>query len=995
MPSVASKIPSIESLASYFPLTFPVPNPATHPDLISTNDLHREEDLLRNPTSFRSWWTAINSTREAFIALQKTERPPDLPEEAIALLGPLASPLARVSLQRLTYLYEAALVQFPSSFKLWKSYLNMRMSFVLGKLVVKKKAGGKKKFPEMKDALEDEAEDLEEWVGSLDAVVGWEEWKYLVATFERALMWLPKLPRLWLMYLAIFFHPRCPALLFHTHARHTFDRALRTLPPSLHSRVWVRYLLWAERKGGSTTVFVYRRYLAVDPSITERFTTLLLNPVNSAPRPLEAAKLLLSLARKASRGEYTSPEGKSPYQLLGDWIDVVEKFSDEVGLDVDETIESNEAIAAAEAEAAQKDDVAPEPASVDGKLIRFAGPAVPVTPDGRGAHPYDADEDPTSPRKLNVEKIIRKDGLAVYKDQAGRLWTGLATYWIKRGEFDRAKETFEQGIKSVLTIRDFTQIFEAYAEFGESLVSAMMSSLENEEDETEEDAAETERELDARIVEFEDLTDRRPFLVNDVLIRRNPNDVQEWEKRVALWGEDDAKVAETYIKALETINPRKATANLHRLYVNFAKFYEEGGTTGQAEEDLDSGRKILEKGTKVNFKLVEDLAEVWCEWAEMEIRHENYDDAIRVMQRATAIPKNTKINYHDHNLSAQSRLFKSLKLWSFYVDLEESIGTVESAKAVYDKILELRIANAQIIINYAAFLEENKYFEESFKIYERGVELFTFPISFEIWNIYLAKFVKRYGGSKLERARDLFEQALEKCPPKSCKPLFLMYAKLEEDFGLAKRSMSIFDRATQVVADEDKFEMFSIYIAKATANYGLPATRPIYERALEVLPDRQTAEMCLRFAALERKLGEIDRARAIYAHASQFCDPRVHPQFWTEWNSFEIETGSEDTFREMLRIKRSVQAQFNTEASYLAAETMAARQGARKAEEETEAQDAMAAAEKQAGGVKGPAFVAAKKTALPSVVDGEVEAVAPAAVQANTDEIHISDDEDL
>jgi len=95
--------------------------------------------------------------------------------------------------------------------------------------------------------------------------------------------------------------------------------------------------------------------------------------------------------------------------------------------------------------------------------------------------------------------------------------------------------------------------------------------------------------------------------------------------------------------------------------------------------------------------------------------------------------------------------------------------------------------------------------------------------------------------------------------------------------------------------------MFTIYIAKATANFGLPATRPIYQRALEVLPDRQTAQMCLRFASLERKLGEIDRARAIYAHASQFCDPRVNPKFWAEWNSFEIETGSEDTFREMLR----------------------------------------------------------------------------------------------
>ncbi len=30
-----------------------------------------------------------------------------------------------------------------------------------------------------------------------------------------------------------------------------------------------------------------------------------------------------------------------------------------------------------------------------------------------------------------------------------------------------------------------------------------------------------------------------------------------------------------------------------------------------------------------------------------------------------------------------------------------------------------------------------------------------------------------------------------------------MYAQLEEDYGLAKRSMSIYERATQAVSDED------------------------------------------------------------------------------------------------------------------------------------------------------------------------------------------------
>lgn len=199
MPAATITTPSLESLTANFPLTYPTPTPTTHADLVAPKDLHREEDLLRNPLSFRHWWTAIQNTKEASSALQKAEGPLDLDPEVAALLGPLASPAARKSLQRLTYLYEAALVQFPNSFKLWKSYLQTRMSFVLGKLVVKKKAGGRKKFPEMREALESEQEDMEKWEGGLDGVVGWEEWKVLVATFERALLWLPKVSRLFIV----------------------------------------------------------------------------------------------------------------------------------------------------------------------------------------------------------------------------------------------------------------------------------------------------------------------------------------------------------------------------------------------------------------------------------------------------------------------------------------------------------------------------------------------------------------------------------------------------------------------------------------------------------------------------------------------------------------------------------------------------------------------------------------------------------------------------
>lgn len=161
----------------------------------------------------------------------------------------------------------------------------------------------------------------------------------------------------------------------------------------------------------------------------------------------------------------------------------------------------------------------------------------------------------------------------------------------------------------------------------------------------------------------------------------------------------------------------------------------------------------------------------------------------------------------------QGRLYRSARLWAFYCDLEESLGTLESTRAVYDRILDLRIATPQIILNYAAFLQarpaprspagpatanavavvqrsqhgllpgnadtargargwlhitgagvgaqEHKYWEEAFRVYERGVALFRYPHVKDIWAAYLAHFVARYKGTKLERARDLFRQALD------------------------------------------------------------------------------------------------------------------------------------------------------------------------------------------------------------------------------------------
>lgn len=500
---------------------------------------------------------------------------------------------------------------------------------------------------------------------------------------------------------------------------------------------------------------------------------------------------------------------------------------------------------------------------------------------------------------INVENVMRS-AIERFGDQRGRLWVKFATYWITRGNFERARNTFEEGVASVMTVGDFTLIFDSYVEFEESIISALMDSVASR---TRNDNmnVEADFDLDLRMVRFEQLMDRRPFLVNDVLLRQNPNNVVEWEKRIMLWGNNRKEIAQTYIDAVAAVKPHKAVGKFHQLWMSYAKFYETGG-------DLETARIIMGKAVKVPFKTVGELAEMWCGWAEMELRNENFDQAVDIMAEATVAPKRSTIDYFDETLWPQQRVHKSWKLWSFYVDLVESVSTLEESRKIYERIFELRIATPHTVVNYATLLEENQYFEESFKIYERGLDLFNYPVAFELWNLYLTKAVDRK--ISIERLRDLFEQAVEGCPPKFAKVLYLMYGSLEEERGLARHAMRIYERATRAVSDEDRFEMFNFYMTKSASNFGLTSTRAIYERAITALPDREARDMCLKFAEMERRLGEIDRARAIYGHASQFCDPRTTPVFWSKWEAFEVHHGNEDTFKEMLRIKRSVQAQY-------------------------------------------------------------------------------------
>lgn len=811
------------------------------------------------------------------------------PEDLKAWLAYIDAKLRNGTLREQAFVLERACTLLPRSYKLWKIYLDLRIRHLKGK----------------------------------NPVVHAAEFHKVNALFERAVVLLNKMPVIWELYLAFLLQQ--PSII---RTRRTFDRALRALPVTQHNRIWKLYKPFANSVGGLPAVKIWSRYIQMHPEDTEDLIELLVE----TGRYADAVKHYIEIL---DRADFQSKNGKSPFQLWTEMIDLIVDRSRAMG-------------------------------DVPG---------------------------------LDVEAVIRS-GMTRFPDQKGKLWVGLATYWINRRDFERARDIFEEGITTVMTVRDFTMIFDSYVEFEESVISKLMEGAASRAEEGTTDA-DADFDLDLRMMRFENVMDRRPFLVNDVLLRQNPSNVVEWSRRVALWGDNKAEIVQTYTDAIAAIQPKKAVGKFYELWLSYAKVYEEGG-------DLATARIILDKATKVPYKSVAELAETWTGWAEMELRNDNFSGAVDVIATATKAPKRSTVDYFDETLSPQQRLHKSWKLWSFYVDLVESVSGLSETRAIYDRIFELRIATPQTVVNYANLLEEHKYFEESFKVYERGLDLFSYPVAFELWNMYLTKAVDRK--ISMERLRDLFEQAVESVPPQFAKPIYLMFGNLEEERGLARHAMRIYDRATRAVSDQDRASMFTFYITKSASNFGLTSTRPIYERAIAALPDAEAKEMCLKFAEMERRLGEIDRARSIYGHASQFADPRTNKDFWDLWEKFEVGHGNEDTFKEMLRVRRSVASQYkyvlphllikdanrpSTDVSYIASQAIArvnaAKSGQTNGADEADSHedaDAMAALDRQARAPVG--FVAASTGPQP----GNQAPEPTTTVNPDAIEVDIDDDDD-
>lgn len=98
------------------------------------------------------------------------------------------------------------------------------------------------------------------------------------------------------------------------------------------------------------------------------------------------------------------------------------------------------------------------------------------------------------------------------------------------------------------------------------------------------------------------------------------------------------------------------------------------------------------------------------------------------------------------------------------LDLEMNFGKRDSIRECYQKMIDLGIITPLNLLNFAQYLLDSNSFEEAFRVFERGLNLFKWPALHAIWSNYLPIFINRYKDKKVERARDLFERVIHECP---------------------------------------------------------------------------------------------------------------------------------------------------------------------------------------------------------------------------------------
>lgn len=500
----------------------------------------------------------------------------------------------------------------------------------------------------------------------------------------------------------------------------------------------------------------------------------------------------------------------------------------------------------------------------------------------------------------------------------------LAAFSGKRNLDGKARHYYNRALKAAVSVKEAVDAFNAMCNF-ESLW------LENPP------LATPDKVLELHVNLFDKVLRSRPLVINDVKLKQNPNNVDYWLDRVRSFPDSDMlSRIRTYVAGLSTINPLHAAgeSSLVTLWVDYVSIYLDQG-------DFKTASIIFSKAAKSQFASPDDLAEIHILWTESLLKvsdQEALDHVHDVLfHRIPENPHTYRID--DQSKSVQSRLFLSLKLWTFYIDLIQALlgdhqnDMLEKLNEAYEKMTSLKIITIRLIIEHANFLETEFSPDKAFTLYESMLRKFTAPAAkLEIWKVYLDKMMA-LRPTDTERIRDLFEDCLveDNLPGDSVKMIFDRFSAFERKNGNLVKAFTVMETALARISmllernvhrysknrlDKMVDDKIALYGELTEISRGklrdVPKTRELLSLAAqdESLPTPQTIRFAMEFAQFETEQKEYVRARALYRHIGGMGIGRLYLPIWDKWEKFELTHGNEASYKEMLRYKRAVEKRF-------------------------------------------------------------------------------------
>ncbi|KAF2209300.1 hypothetical protein CERZMDRAFT_113992 [Cercospora zeae-maydis SCOH1-5] len=309
-------------------------------------------------------------------------------------------------------------------------------------------------------------------------------------------------------------------------------------------------------------------------------------------------------------------------------------------------------------------------------------------------------------------------------------------------------------------------------------------------------------------------------------VKENPKNYDAWfdYARLEEAGGDADRVRDVYERAIAQLPPSHEKRHWRRyIYLwLFYAIYEELTT-----KDLDRAQQVYSEALKIVPHKKFTFAKLWTLQAQFQLRRQELDRARKTMGMAIGLcPKN--------------------KLFRAYIEMELKLFEFVRCRTLYEKWIEFDASNSQAWIKFAEL--------------ERGLE-------------------------DLERARAIFELAIQQDQLDMPELVWKAYIDFEEEEGEFEKTRKLYERLLQ------KTQHVKVWISYAHFEINVP------DAADQVSTETEDARVSEVAKARARKVFE--RAHALYRE-QQLTDERV--SLLNAWKSFEDIHGSTEDIENVAKM---------------------------------------------------------------------------------------------